>query len=278
MKRRSNVFFIIMIIVLFLGVQLSGSSKQAVQEQEQASGSEKGELTLADCDELMKEKTVEKSKKAIKGYELLLKKEPKNYKLLYRIAQAYITVIDIKTSAMIVEKDEYKPILVKYGQLANDYAHKAYEINPKDKEVVAACVVAYGYYSSSFGIFKAIFKGAAGHYKDLARELNALDEKYLGALGHRCLGKLYYMAPWPVGSNKKALKSFQKAAQIDKTTLGAQYYIGLLNFDKDKYDLAKKAFKFVVDNPPAYHEKHYIEEYKKEAQKYLKKIEKKLKK
>ena len=278
MKRRSSVFFIFVIVVLFLGMQLAGSSKQAAQEKEQAAGSEKGELTLADCDELMKEKTVENSKKAVKGYELLLKKDPKNYELLCKIAKAYIAIVDTETSAMIEEKDEYKPVLEKYGQLANDYAHKAYEINPKDKDVVSACLVAYGYYSSSFGIFKAIFKGAAGHFKDLANELNAIDETHLGALGHRSLGKLYYMAPWPVGSNKKALKSFQKAAQIDKTTLGARYYIGLLNFDKDKYDLAKKAFTFVVDNPPAYHEKHYIEEYKKESQKYLKKIEKKLKK
>lgn len=277
MKRRSHVFFILMIIVLFLGMQLSGGSKHAAQEKEQAAAGKTGAMTLAECDELMQEKTVENSEKAIKGYELLIKKEPKNYKLLYKIAKAYIAIIDIKTSAMIEEKDEFKPALEKYGKLANDYAHKAYDINPKDKEVLAACLVAYGYYSSSFGIFKAIFKGAAGHFKDLAKELNAIDEKHLGALGHRSLGKLYYMAPWPVGSNKKALKSYQKAAQLDKTTLGAQYYIGLLYFDKDKYDLAKKAFAFVVENPPAYHEKHYIEAYKKESQKYLEKIEKKKK-
>jgi tetratricopeptide (TPR) repeat protein len=175
---------------------------------------------------------------------------------------------------MIEEKDEYKPILAKYGEIANDYAHKAYKINPKDKEVVAACLVAFGYYSSSFGIFKAIFKGAAGHYKDLAKELIELDDKHSGGLGYRSLGRLYHMAPWPVGSSKKALKYFHKAAGINKAVLESHYFLGFIYFDKDKYDLAKKEFTYVVDNPPWDEEKHYIEEYKKESQKYLKKIEK----
>jgi len=228
--------------------------------------------SLAELDQLMQEKTIANCEKAIEGYEALLKKEPNNYALLNKTAKAYIALIDIKTSAMIEERDEFKPVLEKYGKIANDYAHKAYDINPKDKDVVASCLVAYGYYSSSFGIFKAIFKGAAGHYKDLAKELIKLDEKHLGGLGYRSLGRLYHVAPWPVGSSKKALKYFHKAASIDKTVLESHYFLGFIYFDKDKYDIAKEEFTYVVENPPCDDEKHYIEEYKKEAEKYLQKI------
>lgn len=259
-KKRNKILLVFLIVILFSGSEFLVKGDDPV--------------SLAELDELMKEKTVKNCEKAVKGYEILLKKEPNNYELLYKIAKAYIAIVDIKTGALIEEKDEYKPILAKSGKLANDYAHKAYEINPDDKEVVASCLVAYGYYSSSFGIVKAIFKGAAGHYKDLCNQLIKLDDKHLGALGYRALGKFYHMAPWPVGSSGKALKYFKKAVATDNSVLGSHYYMGLIYFDKDKYDLAKKEFTFVVEKPPCDHEKHYIAPYKKEAKKYLQKIAK----
>ena len=275
MKKKGNkVLLVFLIFSLLFATQLIAEG----QGKKQAGQSGAAPLTVDDLDELMKVKTVANCEKAFKGYELLLKKEPNNYKLLNKAAKAYITLIDIKTSAMIDEKDEYKPVLAKYGEIANNYAHKAYDINPKDKEVVASCLVAYGYYSSSFGIFKAIFKGAAGHYKDLANELIKIDDKHSGGLGYRSLGRLYHMAPWPVGSSKKALKNFHKAVSINKAVLESHYFLGFIYFDKKKYEIAKEEFTFVVENPAWEEEAHFIAEYKKEAKKYLEKIEKKLKK
>lgn len=238
-----------------------------------AFGQEEGSA-LAAVDELMAEKTVKNCEKAVKGYLALLKDDPDNQEILCKLAYAYITIIDIKTSALIEERDEFKPILKELGKAANDYAERAYKINPKSKEAVGAHLVAYGYYSASFGIFKAIFKGAAGKYKKLARELIALDDTYLGALGYRMMGSLYNMAPWPVGSSKKALQFFQKAVAIDSSVLHAHYYVGLIGFKKKKYDLAEKAFTIVSENPPSDHENHFIEAYKERARDYLKKIAK----
>lgn len=275
MKNNGNkVLLVFLIFSLFFGTQLIAEG----QGKKQAGQSGAAPLTVDDLDELMKVKTVANCEKAFKGYEKLIKKEPNNYQLLNKAAKAYIAIIDIKTSAMIDEKDEYKPVLAKYGEIANNYAHKAYDINPKDKDVVASCLVAYGYYSSSFGIFKAIFKGAAGHYKDLANELNEIDDKYSGGLGYRSLGRLYHVAPWPVGSSKKALKYFHKAAGINKAVLESHYFLGFIYFDKDKYEIAKEEFTYVVENPPWEGEAHFIAEYKKESKKYLEKIEKILKK
>jgi tetratricopeptide (TPR) repeat protein len=239
--------------------------------------SEPVEMTLVSLDELMKVKTVENSEKATKGYEMLLKKNHRNPEILYKLANAYIAIIDIKTAALIEEKNEYKPILDKLGKLAYDYACKAMEINPKSKEAVGAALVAYGYYSASFGIIKAVFKGAAGRYKDLANQLIKIDDKYDGALGYRSLGKLYEVAPWPVGSNRKALKCFKQAVKADPSMLYSHYYLGLLYFDKDEYDLAKREFTIVIEKSPCPSEKHFIEPYITESRKYLKKIAKKKK-
>jgi tetratricopeptide (TPR) repeat protein len=226
-------------------------------------------MTLADVDKILETKTVENCEKAIEGYKALLKTDPDNHEILYKLADAYIYVIDIKTNTLMEEKDEYKPLLKKYGKLANDYAAKACKLKADSKEAIAANLISYGYYSASFGIFKAIFKGAAGKYKDLARRLNELDENYRGGLGYRSLGKLYHVAPWPVGSKKKALKNFLKSIEIDNSVLYSHYYAGVIYLAQRKYALAEKEFQFVVDNEPAPNETHFFKAYKDSAQEYL---------
>ena len=250
-------YFRVVIVVLMLAALAFGQENGTVS------------LTLADVDKMLSVKTVDNCEKAIEGYKELLKKEPQNHEILYKLANAFIYIIDIKTSALKEEKKEYKPLLKEYGKIANNYARKAYELNPQSKEAVAASLLSYGYYSASFGIFKAIFKGAAGKYKDLARRLNQLDENYMGGLGYRSLGKLYHVAPWPVGSSKKALKNFLKSLEIDNSSLFSHYYAGEIYMDKKKYDLAIKEFQFVVDNQPAWHEVHIIDAYKKSAHQLL---------
>jgi len=263
-------FFIILMFLSFSAIPVS-SQDQTPQPSERKAL----EMAIAELDELMVNKTIENCEKAIKGYKLLLEKKPNHYKILYKLANAHTAILDIKTSALIVEKNEFKPMLREMGKTANEYAKRAYQLKPGDKDVIASTLVSYAYYSASFGIVKAIFKGAAGRYKKLARELIAVDDKHLGALGYRMMGKLYHVAPWPVGSSRKALKFFKKAVEADNTVLYSHYYLGELLFDKDKYDLAEKEFKFVVENEPASHEKHLMEAYKKEAGNYLTKIAKK---
>jgi hypothetical protein len=88
------------------------------------------------------------------------------------------------------------------------------------------------------------------------------------------LGKLYHVAPWPVGSNRKALKFFRLAVETDDSVLYSHYYVGLLYYKKKAFDLAEKEFKFVKEESPNKLEKHFIDTYKKEVNKYLVKIEK----
>lgn len=233
--------------------------------------------TLAEIDALMVNKTLENSEKAINGYELLLKDDPKNVEILYKLANAYVCVLDIKTAGFMEEKDEYKPLLTDLGKKANDYAHLAYKLDPNNKEVIASTLRAYAYYSASFGVVKAVFKGAAGHFKDLANQLIKIDDKFMDAIGYRFLGKLYMVAPWPVGSNSKALKYFKKAAETNNSALFSHYFAGVLYFKDKDYEPAEKEFILVRDNTPSIEEAYYFDAYKKSADDYLVKIAKKKK-
>jgi tetratricopeptide (TPR) repeat protein len=243
---------------------------------------ETGESTVADHikagDKLIGDpKTVEKLEKAIKEYETALKIDHDNFEALWKAALAYVLIIDIKTDALIVEKDENKPIMKDMGKKALDYAEKAYEIDPKNKEVVAVNLRAYAYYSASMGIVKAILKGAAGHYKELANELIALDDTYESGLGYSYLGRLYHMSPWPVGSSKKSMENYLKALKINDKKLDTHYWLGILYLDDKEYDKAKKEFEYVVNNPPIEFEKSWIAAFKDDAKKKLEVIKKKQK-
>ncbi|MCU0286919.1 MAG: hypothetical protein MUF15_11030 [Acidobacteria bacterium] len=257
--KKTLVVMVFLVIGLFSCIQLIGQDADS-------------KPTLAEVDALMVDKTVENSEKAIKGYELLLKDDPNNVEILYKLADAYTCILDIKTDGFLVEKDEFKPILKSLGKTANDYAHKAYKLNPNSKEVAAATLRAHAYYSASFGVVKAVFSGAAGHFKDLANQLIKMDEKFKGAIGYRFLGKFYHVAPWPAGSESKALKYFKKAIETDNETLYSHYFAGLLYFKDKEWDLAEKEFAFVRDNPPTNDEAYYFEAYKKSANDYLAKI------
>jgi tetratricopeptide (TPR) repeat protein len=223
-------------------------------------------------DALAKKLDIESLEQAICEYEAALKLDPKNYDALCRISDAYIRILDIKTNCLIVEKDEHKSALKRYGRLAQKYAKTAYKINPKGKDAVRANLQSYGYYSASMGIVTAILKGAAGHYIDLAEELIALDDAYWGATGYRSLGRLYYVAPWPLGNYKKAMKCYRKAAAKAPEVLETHYWLGMLHLEKKKLEAARKEFQLVVAGSPTELERHYIGEFKKAAQKQLTKI------
>lgn len=230
------------------------------------------EAHISKADTLVKHMSIEHLENAIKEYESALELDPENYEALWKIAYAYIYILDIKTNCLIVEKREYKPVLKELGHLAQQYAKRAYRINPKGKEAVRANLQSYGYYSASMGIIRAVLKGAAGHYVSLAKELIAIDDTYCGASAYRCLGRLYYMAPWPLGNSKKAMKFYQKATDRNPEMLEPHYWRGMIYLRKKKYEAAKKEFEFVLSNPPIELEEHFISEFKKESQKQLNKI------
>jgi tetratricopeptide (TPR) repeat protein len=254
------------------------SVEAAETEGSQKAETDKVEAHIKAGDALVADpKEVAKLGKAIKEYEAALKIDQNNFEALWKVAFAYVCIIDIKTDGLIVEKEENMPILKRMGKTALDYAEKAYKINPKSKEAVTVNLQAYAYYSASFGIIKAIFKGTAGHYKDLANELNAIDDSYKGGIGYRYLGRLYYVAPWPVGSKKKAKENYLKAMKFDDKMLEVHYWLGMISLDDKEYDQAKKEFEFVVNNPPVEIEKSWIAVFKNDAKKKLEVIAKKQK-
>lgn len=234
--------------------------------------SQDGAAPFEDIDRLMADRSIAGCEQAIQKCKALLASNPGDPRLLARTAHAYSTLITIRTSALIDERDEFKPILKKWGLIAHQYADQAYRLEPGSREVVAVALVALGYHAASLAKVKALCTGAAARYRRLAERLIRLDDRFEGALGYRSLGKYYEMAPWPVGSRRKAMTCYRKAIAAAPGSLHAHFLLGAMHQRCGEREQARREMAFVAENPPHPSETHFINAYKEEARIQLERI------
>jgi tetratricopeptide (TPR) repeat protein len=231
---------------------------------------------------LMSKRQLINYEKATLQFRKALLKEPENYDLMIRVADALNHIMRAKTNGNIIllsgktqDNERNKTIWSKYAIEALKLSEKAVKANPDDRKALLTYAESYLYLSSSFGILKAIFKGAAEQYK---RNANALITKYPkadDALGDIYMGAFYAVAPWPMSSRKKARKHFENALKLAPESIRSHYYVGLQAFIDNEYKTAKKEFDFVIDNPCTRNSEYdYCSFMKKEAEKGLVKIDK----
>lgn len=231
---------------------------------------------------LMSKRQLINYEKATLQFRKALLKEPENYDLMIRVADALNHIMRAKTNGNIIllsgktqDNERNKTIWSKYATEALKLSEKAVKANPDDRKALLTYAESYLYLSSSFGILKAIFKGAAEQYK---RNANALITKYPkadDALGDIYMGAFYAVAPWPLSSRKKARKHFKNALKLAPESIRSHYYVGLQAFIDNEYKTAKKEFDFVIDNPCTRNSEYdYCGFMKKEAEKGLLKIDK----
>jgi hypothetical protein len=220
---------------------------------------------------------------AITVYKDGLTAAPENYGLLWRLARAYDAVLDIKTNqAMITangltDTPENKKLWNQYGKAALACSSKARQLQPGGIEGMAWQAISFAYYSSSLGIVKAIFSGAAKEFKQNAQTLIDRAPEYMGGLGYRHMGLFYLAAPFPLGSASKAEQYMLNALAQDPKYLQNHYYHGLALYRLKKYDSAQDEFMFVTENDPQIDEKQCDKAFKREARNLLDLISQKTK-
>ena len=227
---------------------------------------------IAKGDQSLEQITEQNAMEAAKSYEKALELDPNHYEANWKAARAYVLMLDFKTNALIVEKDEYKPALRDLGAKAEAYAERAYRADPKGLDGLVWYTGSYAYHAASMGIVTAVFKGAGEKLKKLSNELVAADDGYHGAFGYRMLGRFYLNAPFPVGSKKKAMEYFEKATQKDSRDLENHYFLGVAYAAKNQVPKAKMEFEFVRVHPPLDIEAHLADLFKQAAKEEIDKI------
>ncbi|MFH1283303.1 MAG: hypothetical protein ABII27_06525 [bacterium] len=218
---------------------------------------------------------------AIMIYEDIYDNNPDNYELCWKLSRAYNAILDIKTNQAIItvegltDTEENKKLWREFGKNSFFFSEKALEFNPDGVEGLIWNAISYAYYSSSYGIVKAIFSGAAKKFKKNAKLLIDNAPEQMGALGYRHMGIFYLAAPFPIGSASKAAKYMQKALSLDSKYLQNHYYFGLALYRLEKYKDAKREFDYVIQNPPQVYEKHCNEAFMEESKRFIELIKRK---
>jgi tetratricopeptide (TPR) repeat protein len=224
-----------------------------------------GAVNLAVIDQQIKENTHTSLSQALYKITKALELEPQRYELLIRAARAQIELLNIATDGYIEEREEFKPVLERDGARALAYAEQALALKPDSIEARAATAQAYAFHAASFGVVKAVFNGAADRYETLVQSIIDSDDTYRGGLGYRMLGRMYYLAPFPVGSYKKAEQYLRRSLEKDSSYLETHFFLALTLLERDKDEEAKQEFRYVIENQPNSDEGSYIAAYKARA-------------
>ena len=218
---------------------------------------------------------------ALAQYLQALKLEPANYEALWKTARAYVDLGDLLDPSL---KDLRAKQMATY-QLGEDYARKAVKANANDS---------WGYFDLAAAMGKRLLLLGAGEqvkmskqvksYIDKAIALDPNNDRAYHALGRwqrrmaeigglkRLLG--VFLGGIPKGSFEESQKALKKAIEIKPTYGNHHLELGRTLLALKKYKEAAQEFQACIDAPVITSKCHL---YKKEAEKELADVNKKIK-
>ena len=210
---------------------------------------------ITEGDDLMGKRNPDSYEKALVKYKGALTQEPNNVDYMLKTSNALIHIMRVLTCGNTVKIDgttqddeNNKKIWAKYGPEAVKLAEIVAKKRPNDPVAQNAYAESYMYYSSSFGIIQAIFKGAAGKYKENARTLIKFSPKLDDAIGDIYMGAFYIAAPWPLSDLGEAEKHIKKVMELCPDSLRGHHYTAIIAIKNGNYDTAKNELNFVLNN------------------------------
>jgi tetratricopeptide (TPR) repeat protein len=204
-------------------------------------------------DDLMGKRNLDSYEKALVKYKSALAAEPDNIDYMFKTSNALIHIMRVLTCGNTVKIDgttqddeKNKKIWAKYGPDAVKFAEAVYKKRPNDAAALNAYTESYMYYSSSFGIIQAIFKGAAGQYKENAFALIKCCPKLDDAIGDIYMGAFYVAAPWPLSDLGEARKHIKKVVELCPDSVRGHHYKAMVEIKDGNYEAAKKDLNYVL--------------------------------
>lgn len=203
---------------------------------------------LAQADALMKKRGSKNCEQAATLYRAALQADANNADLQLKTADALNCIMRTRGNGNLVLIDglsdtpAHKKIWAKYAPEAWDLAQKGYKQRPNDVNALAIYTDAYIYLSSSWGILKAVTKGAASTYTKNAEALIKKAPKYDGGLGNLLMASYYIVMPWPVRDLDKSREHLAKAMKANPKSRRNNYYLGVVAYRDGEYQEAIQHF------------------------------------
>ena len=177
--------------------------------------------------------------------------------LLLKAADAVNTAMRIRTNSNTitidgtVETPANKAVWKKDGQRAYDLAAKGLKASSK----IDSRALGIRFDAFMFSLFAQVAgqAGPDGHGHGLqedGRGAAVEHPRHDGDVGSAVLACFYHVAPWPVGSPKKAIQNARKAVQRGGATLRNLYYVAVISYGQKDYATAAEFFKRAIKASP----------------------------
>ncbi len=243
------IFFILLPAIIICRFSLAAPAGNNIESSEKI-------LLVKEGDTLMKIRSLDGYKKAYLKYKKAFAMAPGDIDLMIKISLAINSWMRVMTNGNQIcidgstqETEENYKIWGTYGKESESLARYAYNKRPTQTEALIAFGESYMYYSSTFGILKAILVGTVWTYIENGNNMIKLCPTYDYGLGYLCMGVYYMMVPWPLSDMNKAKRHLNKALEISQKSVRNHYYLGLWAMKEEDYALAERELNFVVNNP-----------------------------
>jgi tetratricopeptide (TPR) repeat protein len=164
-----------------------------------------------------------------------------------------------------------KPKRLALATEAMEAAQKAAALAPDRVEPHFFLGLAYIYYGDAKGIFEVAHRWPEAK-AEFDRVLE-LDPGYLGGAAYTLLGRFYYYVPEMIGGSRaKALDYYAKALHYGPRQFGTHIYLAEHYINEGQLDKARALLEQVMTGPPMEGQEPEWEEWKPEAEHYLRKV------
>lgn len=136
-------------------------------------------------------------------YRQALKLDPRSFDGLWRMARAHARLADHDQAR------QHKGGI--HGKRGYDYAFMAIGVRPRRVEGHYWAAICVGEYGRDMGMLTALRKGMASKFLRYVKAAVRLDPAYDDGGPYRVLGTYHHMLPWPLKSNRKALKLLRRS-------------------------------------------------------------------
>ncbi|MGH0033536.1 MAG: hypothetical protein ACQGVK_00770 [Myxococcota bacterium] len=193
--------------------------------------------------------------RAAELFEARLERHPEDFAARVGAARALNAALTVRTHANLPLVDrlqdtpENRTLWRTQGTRALEHARRASEQRPESVAAAAELAKSFMYYASSLGIISSIVTGAGRAYLDHARRLVELDPDHDSGLGDFLLGAFFTVAPRPLGSPRRALEHYERAARRAPGSVRNQFSLGVYWARRDEAAKAAACFERAIAMP-----------------------------
>ncbi len=208
------------------------------------------EDALGEAKALLKQETLESSRKALDISLKVVQQQPKSFEANWVVAKAYRMTGDESKRANV---PNWKALCKDYGKKGMTYAEKAVAIDPNkvDGHFWYACSV--GTYSDGVSILTALKEGLKDKTQTGLETSYKMDKMYNDAGPVLALGRFWSVLPWPLKDKKKAVTYLEEFQKYFPNKPEGQVYLGAAYLDVKEKDKARA----VLTKAAASNDKYY---------------------